>query len=322
MSTNTPKQFADDEVDLKAISGSIGKFFRGIERIFFKSFEYLIRNIIWIVLIIAVGFALGYFLDEQDRPYEHEVIVRPNFNSAHYLYSKVDYLSSIIRERDTVSIKKLGVNSPEKLLGVKLEPIVDVYNFVSRHELNFKTLELLAEDGDLNKIVMEPTTSMNYTHHMLTIVTRQKTSREAVVKPIMDFFNDSPYYASVKAESVNNVKSKMKTNEVLIAQIDAILESVAQKTVTGGTVVNSESQLDNVIRTKDALIEEQGFFRVELHNLTDIVKPTSVVLNIERNKKLDDKMKFVLPILFVVLFVFIQNFFRVYRNYKRRAIPA
>lgn len=325
MSTHTPKTQADEEIDLSAISRGIGRFFDKLGQAVFRMIRFFVRNIIWVILAIVIGFAIGWWLD-RSRPYEHQLIVQPNFGSVDYLYSKVDLLNAKISDRDSLFLKSLGIQNPQKLGGIKIEPLVDVYSFVSSNELNFKVLELLAEDGDLNKIVKESTTSKNYGRHVVTLTTNGYTSQEKLIKPLMNFLNSSDFYRKLQQAELNNIRMKMKTNELLIGQIDKILESVPQSAngalSTGTTVVNGQSQLNDIIRTKDALIEEQGRFRVKLVSLDEIVKMNMSVLNMERSKGLDGKKKYIMPILFLLLFAFIYNAVRFYRKQSLRAANA
>lgn len=302
MSTNTSKPLDQDEVDLKTISSGINNFFETLSNGFFRLMQFVVRKIVWVIAIVIIGFGIGYFLDSF-KTYDHQLIVRPNFGSIDYLYSKVDLLSSKIKDRDTAFLKSLGIKEPRRVTGIKIKPIVDVYNFVSRSEFNFKTLELLAEDGDLNTIVEDNTTAKNYSFHMIKLTTSGETSQKATIEPIMNFLNTSDYYSKIQKESLNNVLSKIQTNEKLIAQIDAILESIPKGSAPGpgGTVVNSDSQLNDVIRTKDLLIEEQGMFRIELVSLDKIVKLGNSALNIERSTGTEGKKKYLVPMVLLLV---------------------
>lgn len=68
-----------------------------------------------------------------------------------------------------------------------------------------------------------------------------------------------------------------------------------------------------MIKTKDLLVYEQGVHRVELVNLDKIVKDSSATLNVKSNKATNGKMKLVLPLLFLFLFVlagYIKSFYK------------
>lgn len=318
MSTTPSRPLENDEVDLKTLSSSIGNFFGSVGNVFFSLLQLIIRKIFWVIGIVVIGFAAGYFLDSF-KTYEHQLIVRPNFNSIDYLTSKIDLLDARIKDRDTAFLKSIGIQQPRRLVGIKLKPVVDIYNFANRNELNFKTMELLAEDGDMNTLVVDNTTSKNYTYHMLTLVTVGETDSKKLIDPLMNYLNDSEYFRKVQEQSLYNVRSKIITNEKLIGQIDAILESIARGNSGGGTVVNGDSQLNDVIRTKDLLIEEQGMFRIELVSLDKIIKLSDSTLNIERTSGTEGRKKYLLPLILLLAVGIIAGLVKFYRNRSKAA---
>ncbi len=320
MSTHTPKSADDQEIDLGSISRGIGKAVDSVGRLVFTSIRFFVRNIIIVGILIVLGVTIGIFLD-QGKSYDHQVIVSPNFGSTDYLYSKIQLLDAKINERDTAFLKKIGIQHPRNLLAIKIDPVVDVYRFVNSNELNFRTLELLADDGDLNKIVKDNTTSKNYSYHLISLTSRGKISSDNMIGPIMDYLNTNSFYSVIQKTYIENIASKIKTNEMLISQIDAILQSIPESTrgsSSGATIINSQtSQLNDVIRTKDELIEEQGKFRIELVSLDKIIKLNSQVLNMMRKDGLSGKWKFVLPVIFIFGFVIAINLIKFY---KRQAL--
>jgi hypothetical protein len=100
----------------------------------------------------------------------------------------------------------------------------------------------------------------------------------------------------------------MAENDSIISQINGLLNAFSN-TANGSqksdklVYYNENSQLNEVIKTKDALSNEQGSHRLELVNYDKIVKDNSTTLNIKNTQVVNGKMKLVLPILFVFLFV-------------------
>ena len=73
-------------------------------------------------------------------------------------------LDSKIKTRDTLFLKSIGVKNPENLTKIEIEPIVDIYSLVNYNEKNaavttntqnFELLKLLAEEGDINKVIIQ-----------------------------------------------------------------------------------------------------------------------------------------------------------------------
>lgn len=317
----TPQNPEDQELDLSQISRKIGHFFEGISNRIFKGILFIKRNIVWVGILFVVGAGLGFYLDKNTKIYDNQIIVSPNFGSTDDMYAKIELINSKIGEGDTIFLKNVvGVKEPKKLRGIEVSPITDVYKFVENKAQNFELIKLMAEDGDIEKVIKESITSKNYPFHLIEFSTVNLTSNEATVKPILDYLNSSDYYKKIQKEFVNNVKLKMVENDSVIGQINGFLNTF-NSTVNGSqksdklVYYNENSQLDAVIKTKDNLVNEQGSHRLELVSLDKIVKDKSVTLNVKNNKKMNGKKKIILPFLLIFLFVSV-NYFKSY--YKKQ----
>lgn len=318
MSTATQNN-DNQEIDLSKISKKIGDFFEGISTNIFKGILFLKRNIIWIGVLFVIGTVLGYYLDKSTKVYDHQIIVSPNFSSVDYMYAKVELINSKIEEGDTVFLKNVvGIKTPKKIRAISVAPITDVYKFIDNKAQNFELIKLMAEDGDIKKVVTESVTSKNYPFHIISFSTVDQTSDDKTVTPILEFLNNSDYFKNVQKEYVNNIKVKMAENDSIISQIDGFLnafKNTANGSQKSGNLVyyNENSQLNDVIKTKDLLVYEQGTHRLELVNLDKIVKENSATLNVKNNKGSNGKMKLVLPLLLILLFVvigYIKSFYK------------
>lgn len=314
MSTK-PQNDDNQEIDLATISRKIGDFFENISTSIFKVFLFFMRNIIWVGILFILGVCLGVYLDKNTKIYDNEVIVTPNFGSNDYLYSKVELINSKIKERDTIFLKNIGIRSSDKLVQIEVEPIIDVYKFIDNKATNFDLIKLMAEDGEINKIVKDNMTSKNYPYHSLRLTTGKELKNEDVVNPILNYLNDSDYFKSVQKELLSNIKIKMTQNDSIVSQINGVLSNIINS--TGKTKSNSlvyyndNMQLNDIIKTKDALVSEQGVHRLELINYDKIIKDISIVTNVKSASGTNGKMKLILPLLFVSLFVLI-GFFKSY----------
>ena len=306
----TPQNNTDNqEIDLSQISRKIGGFFENLSTQIFKSFLFFKRNIIWVGILFIIGAVLGYYIDKSTKIYDNQMIVAPNFGTNDYLYAKIELINSKLEEGDTVFLKEVvGIKDTDKMKSISISPIIDVYKFVDNKPQNFELIKLMSEDGDIKKVVNESVTSKNYPYHLISFTTDNLTSNEKTVQPILNYLNDSDYYKKVQKEYINNVKTKIVENDSTITQINGILN--AFNTTLNGTqksdklvYYNENSELGEVIKTKDYLVAEQGSRRLELINSDKIIKDTSTTLNIRNNKAPNGKMKYILPMFFVLLFV-------------------
>ena len=318
----TPQNNQDNqEIDLSQISKKIGDFFENISTSVFKVFLFFKRNILWVGILFVLGAALGFYMDKTTKLYDNQIIVAPNFGSADYLYAKVDLINSKIENNDTVFLRDVvGIKKTLNLKKISIQPIIDVYKFVENREKdnNFELLKLMAEDGDIKKIINDETTSKNYPFHEISFVTLNETTNQETVEPILKFLNDSKYYSVIQKQYIENIKIKMVENDSIISQINAILNSFSN--TTNGTqkseklvYYNENSPLADVLKTKNDLIYEQGSRRLDLINLDKIIKDDSITLNIRNTKSVNGKMKLVLPVFFIALFVlvgFLKSYYR------------
>ena len=148
--TNSDNQ----EIDLSMISNKIKGFYDEIGTSVFRGILFFKRNLLIVGILFVAGAALGTYVDLNNETYDSKIIVKPNFGSTDYLYSKIDLLDSKIKTRDTLFLKSIGVKNPENLTKIEIEPIVDIYSLVNYNEKNaavttntqnFELLKLLSE---------------------------------------------------------------------------------------------------------------------------------------------------------------------------------
>ncbi|UOK43155.1 MULTISPECIES: hypothetical protein [Flavobacterium] len=308
----------DQEIDLGQLSKKIGEMAQSFIDWLFDGILFIRRNIILIGILFVIGAGLGFYLDKNIKVYDHEVIVKPNFGSTDYLYSKINLISAKIKEGDTVFLKQIGIVNPKKFSKIEIEPITDIYRFISGNEQNFELLKLMAEDGDFKKIVEDNITSKNYTYHTISYTTNEVTSEKMTLTPLLDYLNESEFYRKIQKEHLNNLAVKVKENDSIISQINGVMNQFSNAVGSNQksdklVYYNENTQLNDVLKTKEILINEQGDKRLELITSDKIIKEISHILNIRNNKATRGKMKLMLPVLFIGLFALfgmIRDFYR------------
>ena len=309
----------DQEIDLGQVFSKIGGFFSNLVDKFFDFLFFLIKNSIIIIILLVIGVGAGYFLDKSSKTYNHQIIVSPNFGSTEYLYAKVNLLEAKKKENDTVFISNLGVKNVKEIGKIEIEPIIDVYQFISNKPENFELIKLMAEDGSLDKIIKDEVTSKNYPIHVIKFSTGKLLKEADVVNPLLDYFNDSEYYNRIKNQYIENTKIKMGANDSTTAQINTLLNDFSKTTSSNQksdklVYYNENNNLNEIINTKNALVSEQGDLRMRLINNEKIIKEISVTTNIINTKGINGKLKLVIPILFVFMFLLFHWFRGFYKK--------
>ena len=321
----------DQEIDLGQIFGKIGDFFGTITYKIFQAFQFVKKNIILLILIVLIGGFLGYLLDKYNKTYSHEVIVLPNFGTVDYLYEKIELLNAKLIERDSKFLKKNNFKNSDKIIKIEIEPILDIYTFVNNNTTiatsaqntqNFELVKLLAEDGDINKVIKDNLTSKNYSHHNITILTNGVQNKEELILPLLDYLNDNSYYKDIQKICLDNIKNRIKEDQIIVNQIDTLLSqfSASTKSSRNDKLVyyNDNTQLNDLIAQKSKLIGGIGFQKTQLLDLNKIILDKSVLMNKKYTKGVTNKMKLILPFLFVVLFFFWKIFSTYYKELKNK----
>lgn len=110
----------------------------------------------------------------------------------------------------------------------------------------------------------------------------------------------------------------MAQNDTMIAQIDKLLNGLGNSVSSSQKsdkliYYNENTQLNDVIKTKEGLIQEQGNRRIDFENLDKVIKVNSQTLNIRDVKEVNGKLKFILPFIFILTFLFfgyLRNFYK------------
>ena len=319
MSTKVP-QNSDQEIDIFQLSRSIGSFFDRINRSIFRVIQFFIRNWIVVLVLVVLGAALGYYLDSSKKSYNNQVVVTPNFESVDYLYAKVDLIQAKIVSGDVDFIRNtVGIADPKAIRKIEIKPIADVYKFIEDKEQNFELIKLMAEVGEVKKVLEDNVTSKNYTYHTISFLSNGLVNEKEVVAPLLKYLNNSAYFNSIQKIGYKNLEREIAQNDTIIAQIDHVLNglsSTAKNSLKNDKLVyySENLQLNDIIKTKQKLVTEQGKNRFRLVSFDKTIKDINATLNINENKTVNGNFKIWLPIFFIFLFVLVSLFRKFYRK--------
>ncbi|MGV0756044.1 hypothetical protein F0358_04385 [Empedobacter brevis] len=274
----------------------------------FKTF--LRKNILIIFLLIILGIITAYLFSPLLKSYESKVIVSPNYGSVDYLYNEIDLINSKISDKDTIFLNKIGITS--NINKIEIKPIVNIYQFAGESESNFDLLKLFAEDGDINKVADDEKTSKNYKTHEIILTTKKSSIIPANIDKLLQYLNKNEYYNQVRLIKIENEKARLGINNNTIEQINAVFSKVEKSTSSEANknlvYVNDNNQLNDLLITKRELTKENEYIKLNELLSTNVIKKISESLNVQVESK-GSFLKFVIPLLFVGIFLFIKLIF-------------
>ena len=325
MSTNSQNN-DNQEIDLSDISKKIGGLYDAVLMSIFNLILFFKRKALILGLLFIIGAGLGFFLDS-NKNYNSQIIVAPS-GGVDYLYSKIDLIKSRLSEKDDKFFKSIGITNSDKIQNIKIEPIVDLYNFVNNNTAiasnaqntqNFEVIKLLAESNDINKVIEDELTSKNYPYHSLLISSNGRIESDDIIKPLLKYLNTDDYMNQISKINKENILIKMKKNEEEIVQIDSLIsvisKNISNNNKSNNLIYNNEnSEINGMFELKNKLISEIASQKIQLVKIDTFIKDISITPNIINNKGTNGKMKLILPILFISLFVLIYLFLAFYKN--------
>ena len=312
MSTNSQ----DQEIDLGQIGKGIKNFFNSIVDSIFDFIFFIKKKIIIIGFLFVLGVVLGYLLDKS-KTYTQDITVIPNFGSNEYLYKKVEFLNSRIIEKDDQFFKSIGVVNYDKIGKIEIKAINGIFGFVNmrNNEQNFELIKLMAEDGNIDEIIKNDITSKNFYFHNITFKTEEQINQKEIIDPIVNYLQENTFYKKQQKIFQENLREKIQFNDSLIHQIDGLIIKLTSNSSSGSSISISEKNgVSELINKKDELIKESQNLKVNLHEYEDIIKVQNISLNNVNNQGTNNKMKLILPFLFVFIYLAFYGFILLYKK--------
>lgn len=315
------QQNTSEEIDLGYLFKKSNDFIKKIVRGLFQILDFFKRYFIIVIVLIILGFAYGYYKDATSKKtYINEALVIPNFESVDYLYDKVEVINNKISRNDTLYLKQILDTNFRKLKNIKIEPIADIYNFVSKSRRNFDVLRLIAEKQDFSEYIEDLSTSKYFKYHRMKIAVSGDRSSEKIVADLFTYLNGNENLEAYQKVFVENNKFEIKEHYNMIAQIDSILKASAKIDDRASNVtINNSSDLFNLIEKKTELLENIVQLKTQEIDFSAPIKVVSTDYNLEIKRFLSISNKVKYPILFVFLFSMVFLVLYIVKSLKRYA---
>ncbi|KJJ38656.1 hypothetical protein [Aequorivita vladivostokensis] len=309
---------SSEEVDLGYLLKKSNDFLKSIVRGFFMIVAFFRKFFIAIIILIIVGFIYGYYKDSNlTKSYNNEIIIIPNFETVDYLYDKVEAINNKISAGDTILLKNVLDTNYRKINSIKLEPIVDIYNFVSKSYRNYDVLRLIAEKQDFSEYIADLSTSKYYKYHRMQVSISGKESSEIIVNDLLSYLNSNEHFREYQKIYIENNQFKIKEYYGMISQIDSLLKANSTLNTSASNIsINNSTDLFNLIDRKKQLLEDLVKIETESIDFELPIKKVSSDYNLEIHRFFSISNKFKYPLLLIIFFSIIFLFVNIIKRLK------
>jgi len=305
-------QNVSEEFELTGTFNNAKKISNSVLIYSYRFINFLFRNIIILLVLIALGIVLGLVMGNRSQgKKETTMLVQINFEGANYVYDAITQLQGKIEEKDVTFLENLGFYEEGRFLLRKIEifPIVNINEILKEATENDRSLQLFLEQAQYEDEVLRSEIFIPaYRSHKIEIATSFDAD-EQILEKILIYLNDHQILQDSRKVIIENTQMKIKENQLSVKYIDSVVKNYGNrngsKNTSGqiyiNTMQNSIDYLHMLIREKGRIIDDVKFLEIELLKYEEPV----VVLNkpvLQLKKSILDKAWIFFPILLLMLF--------------------
>lgn len=137
-----------------------------------------------------------------------------------------------------------------------------------------------------------------------------------MIQPLLKYLNSSSHFQKTQKAVLANSEQRIKKDQEIINQIDLLINDFINSTKNNQksdklVYYNENTQLNEILKTKNDLIRDIEYKNIDIINYKKTINDVSSVLNIKNTSGINGKMKFVLPIFFIFIFIL----YRLFRSF-------
>jgi hypothetical protein len=308
-------QSDSDEIDLGQLFRLIGQAFQGLFNALLSVFLYLKRNLVILLILAVVGFAIGFTLSKIiTKKQKIQVIVKPNWESKNYLYDVIGEVQANLEAKDTTFFRGIGVHL-EDFGGykVEIEPVNDPAALEEKAQIEYlELLQKFENTGIVADVLRAEILDKSSLNHRVTFTYKNYEKGPELAGAVIKNLNLNNFYKGLTQIHKENAETRISENKALIDQIDRILDSYTKKMADSQPtssdnriVLSTEEELNvsELLEFKSNLIRDTERMKVELLeqaepiNIINFGKPQQV------RKPFFGKNFVLLPTIFILLFL-------------------
>jgi len=314
-------QSSSDEIDLGVVFEKIKSFFKSILIGIVQIFQFFWNHKFMLLGLLVVGLGIRYYLKSTtDSTYANQFLIRTNYKSTEYVYSKVSSINSKIETQDTIFLKEIFGKDYKRIRKVEVNPVIDVYGLVNESEENKEAFELLLDEFGDFAFLEEDININEYPTHKLNIYIKGKKGNKSLATNLYNYLADNPFFIELKNSALENLKEQLRENKIIRSQIDEIIEEhkgdLSFSSTDNNSINFSGSQnLLGLLNQKRILLRDDLAIKSQLSSEDDVLKIVDSSFEVFDKKSTPSYLVF--PFAFVGLYCLIFFFKFLRRNTQK-----
>ena len=300
------------DIDLSIIFQRLKRFKIAVIISIYKGIHFIIDKIVILLVLIVVGFALGYTINNfLVGKKTINLIVTANFDSSSYLYSQVEMLNDKLAEKDTAFFKSIGLPyGSEHIYEIEVEPVINLGDILKNYQDydDQQVLTLMDKVDTDSEFLKAETFNSAYSYHKITMILSQEADMDNV-NNVLSYLENNAFYQQKRTLEIANVKRQRASNEYSLEQIDSLLKNTnkmmgSERSSSGELLIlgDKNMNLEGVFNTRSQLMENNSFLDEKLVEYKKIFTVTNSP-SITKRKSVMRLAPYLLPFVLVGLFL-------------------
>ncbi|MFN2260575.1 MAG: hypothetical protein ABR595_00725 [Psychroflexus sp.] len=300
-----------DEIELGEVLRKIKSLVKSVLIEIIKIFRFLYKHKFILVALFIIGYVGGYFLNEsKEKKYVNEVLVKPNYKSAEYLYSKVEAIDNKLSSNDSIYLKSIFGDNYKQVSSIEVEPVLDIYDLVSQSDEHKETFQMLFKEQGNIEFLEEPVNVRNYPVHKLRVIVKGKENHQVLTEQFLKFVSQNPFYERQKEFIITDLQNQLKENAFMRQQVDSIVAK--SQSENSPNITTSEISFSGSQSLHELLVQKKRLLINDAEIKETLTTEDEVINIIDASFKISDKeynrsyklLAVVLVLLYCLIFFF------------------
>lgn len=303
---------SSEEIGVQDLFRQFGEILNRITNLFLRFFNFILRNLIILIVLVVVGATIGYFMDKTtDEKFETDFVVSTVVpGSGNYLEKGLAEFKSDLNREDIDWRKKWNIDTEQKPT-VSFETSSNMrVRFMSEGEEEY--IDFLKSNAALDLAGVENSLKEEAVSYNVKVIHSAETDANKVLEGILLQLRDNDYFKELSREVSKDLIFRKESNYFLLSQIDSLFKSVSK-----GMSKNAASSNDVVFNNQAMDLGELVNRRIELQeDNSDVIEKSVLAEDLlrktdeGRSKKIPHNYIVIIPCVLVGLF-FVAVFFSI-----------